>query len=92
MGLDKTIRRAGSTGSEPITTAPRSRTHDRASNPDIRRALWGAPQPVSDVSPMWTEQQRQRKALWDAKPSEKSSYGDPSESFAQRKHREVWEN
>jgi hypothetical protein len=58
------ILRAGSTGTAPITPAPKSRAHDR----DARRAMW------------------------DAKPSEKSSYGDPTESFAQRKHREVWEN
>jgi hypothetical protein len=92
VGLDKPIRRAGSTGSEPITTAPRSRTHDRASNPDIRRALWGAPQPVSDVSPMWTDVQRQRREVWTQQPKEKSSYGSPVETFAQRRHREVWED
>lgn len=81
------ILRAGSTGTPPITSAPRSRAHDR----DARRAMWGTPAPVG-TPPIWTEEQRQRKALWDAKPAEKSSYGDPSESFAQRKHREVWEN
>ena len=92
MGIDRPIRRAGSTGTSPITPAPHSRTHDRAHNPDSRRALWGTPQPLSEVSPLWTDVQRQRRELWDAKPTEKSSYGDPSESFAQRKHREVWEN
>lgn len=81
------ILRAGSTGTAPITSAPRSRAHDR----NNRRTLWGTATTAS-TAPIWTEEQRQRKALWDAKPSEKSSYGDPSESFAQRKHREVWEN
>lgn len=81
------ILRAGSTGTAPITSPPRSRAHDR----NTRRTLWGTSTTVS-TPPIWTAEQRQRKALWDAKPVEKSSYGDPSESFAQRKHREVWEN
>lgn len=81
------ILSAGSTGTAPITSAPKSRAHDR----NNRRTLWGTSTTVS-TAPIWTDEQRQRKALWDAKPSEKSSYGDPSESFAQRKHREVWEN
>lgn len=87
VAMKDPILRAGSTGTAPITPAPRSRAHDR----DARRAMWGMTAPVG-TSPIWTEEQRLRKELWNAKPLEKSSYGDPSESFAQRKHREVWEN
>lgn len=85
--MNDPIFRAGSTSDNPIISPPRSRAHDRES----RRNMWGATKPLG-VSPLWTDAQRERRSLWEAKPSEKTSYGDPAESFSQRKHREVWEN